>query len=202
MHFEKDFTYHIYNRSNETVFYNRANYIFFLQKIRKHISPFCEIINYCLMPNHFHFLIVANEKSINHIGENHRKNTQKLSKQFGIVLSSYTQAINKKEKRKGALFAHKTMAKQLNFSQTKNNYQLSRNYIETCFLYIHQNPYNDGIVERIEDWEFSSFRDYSNSRNGNLINTCLAKELLNLDWENFLKQSYINLNNTYLRNIW
>ena len=202
MHFEKDFTYHVYNRSNETVFYNKANYIFFLQKIKKHISPFCDIISYCLMPNHFHFLIVANKKSIEYTGESHRKNTQKLSKQLSIVLSSYTQAINKKENRKGALFAHKTTAKQLNFSQTKNNYQLSKNYLETCFLYIHQNPYSAEIVEHIEDWEFSSFRDYANNKKGNIINIALAKELINLDWENFIKQSYINLNDNDLRNIW
>ena len=154
------------------------------------------------MPNHFHFLIVANKKSIEYIDENHRGNTQKLSKQFGIVLSSYTQAINKKEKRKGALFAHKTIAKQLNFSQTKKKYQLSRSYLETCFLYIHQNPYDAEIVERIEDWEFSSFKDYAYDKKGDLINITLAKELLNLDWENFVKQSYINLNDNDLRNIW
>ena len=200
MHFEKDFTYHIYNRSNEALFSNRESYIFFLQKIRKHVSPFCEIINYCLMPNHFHFLIVANAKSIEYTKEKHRKNMQKLSKQFGIVLSSFTQARNKKENRRGSLFAHKTTAKQLNFSQ--NNYQLSKNYLETCFLYIHQNPYNAELVKRIEDWEFSSFKDYANTRKGNLINMKLAKELINLDWENFISQSYIDLNDNNLKNIW
>ncbi len=32
MHFEPNALYHIYNRSNETVFYSRENYLFFLKK--------------------------------------------------------------------------------------------------------------------------------------------------------------------------
>ena len=66
MYFEKDNIYHVFNRGNnrEKIFYNNENYIFFLKKIRKHIFPFCEILAYCLMPNHFHFLIVTNEKTI------------------------------------------------------------------------------------------------------------------------------------------
>ena len=35
MHFNADKLYHIYNRSNETVFYNQKNYLFFLSKVKK-----------------------------------------------------------------------------------------------------------------------------------------------------------------------
>ena len=32
MHFEEEYTYHIYNHSNETLFHNCENYLFFLNK--------------------------------------------------------------------------------------------------------------------------------------------------------------------------
>ena len=43
MFFEKDCTYHVYNRSNEKLFYSRENYIFFLNKIRLQVSPYADI---------------------------------------------------------------------------------------------------------------------------------------------------------------
>ena len=63
MFFISECTYHVFNRSNETVFYNRENYIFFLGKIREHILPYADVLSYCLMPNHFHLL--CHEKTKN-----------------------------------------------------------------------------------------------------------------------------------------
>ncbi|HAF30203.1 MAG TPA: hypothetical protein DCG75_14270 [Bacteroidales bacterium] len=101
MHFEEKYTYHIYNRSNEIVFKKEYNYLFFLEKFKKHILPFADILAYCLMPNHFHIMIQVNKEGVKFTNENHRSATQLLSKNIGLLLSSYTQAINKQEKRKG-----------------------------------------------------------------------------------------------------
>ncbi|MBK6642001.1 MAG: transposase [Bacteroidetes bacterium] len=59
MNFTSDSIYHIYNRGNQQqkIFFNRENYLFFLKKMRVELSPYCEFINYCLMPNHFHWLV-------------------------------------------------------------------------------------------------------------------------------------------------
>lgn len=62
MFYEEDATYHIYNRSNDLLFYKRDNYIYFLRKTRNHILPYADVISYCLMPNHFHFLLTVNGK--------------------------------------------------------------------------------------------------------------------------------------------
>ncbi|OFX23013.1 MAG: hypothetical protein A2041_07445 [Bacteroidetes bacterium GWA2_31_9b] len=184
MFFEEDKLYHIYNRSNETVFYSRDNYLFFLEKIKKHIYPVSDILAWCLMPNHFHFLLRANHLGVACINEQHRINTSVLSKNFGIMLSSYSQAINKQENRRGKLFSHNTKAVCLNTA--KNN----DNYAKHCFHYIHQNPYAAGLVKKPEDWEFSSFADYAKTRNGKLVNMDLAYEIINYDKENFIDQSY------------
>ena len=65
MHFEKDKTYHIYNRSNNTVFYNDRNYLFFLSKVKTLIAPMADILAWCLMPNHFHMLISPGDSGLN-----------------------------------------------------------------------------------------------------------------------------------------
>lgn len=195
MHFEPDKTYHIYNRSNEKVFYNDKNYIYFLTKIKKNITPFANILAWCLMPNHFHFLITAKNEGCNLINEPHRSNTQILSKNIGTLLSSYTQAINKEHGRRGKLFAHNTKAKCLN--DTENN----DNYAVTCFHYIHQNPLKANLCNNINDWKYSSYLDYIGKRNGTLINKDLAYEIINYDKNDFELQSLSIIDDNKLKGI-
>jgi len=190
MYFEKDYTYHVYNRSNEIVFYSEDNYLFFIEKVRKLIFPVCDILAWCLMPNHFHFLLQANEESIQLTNEKHRPTLQQLSKNLGTVHSSYTQAINKTLKRKGSLFAHNTKAKQITHQ--------GNNFIENCFFYIHQNPVQAGLVKKLEDWEYSSFQDYAGFRKGTLCNKNLAYELINYNKDNFYEQSYAIIDEKYI----
>ncbi len=147
------------------------------------VAPYCEILSWCLMPNHFHFLIVAKENGCQLINEKHRPNVQILSKNFGTLLSSFTRAINKEIGRKGKLFAHNSTAKCINDQANINN------FLETCFHYIHQNPVKAELCSNLSDWEFSSFLDYAGLRNGTLVNQALAYEMLNFDKENFIAQS-------------
>lgn len=97
--------YHIYNRGNnkQKVYFNDNNYIFFLKKIRKHLSPHIDLLAYCLMPNHFHILAYT-KKEFEQTG---------FSKDLRIMLSSYTRAINKQENRVGSLFQQNTKIKPL-----------------------------------------------------------------------------------------
>jgi len=55
--------YHIYNRANgrEKLFLNDDNYTFFLKRYYKYLGRFLDTFCYCLMPNHFHFLIRVKE---------------------------------------------------------------------------------------------------------------------------------------------
>ena len=59
MYLEPDKYYHIYNHANgfENVFRCKENHLFFLNKYRFHLLPFFDTYAYCLMPNHFHFLV-------------------------------------------------------------------------------------------------------------------------------------------------
>lgn len=160
--------YHIYNRGNnkQKIYFTKKNYLFFLQKMKIELKPFSDIICYCLMPNHFHFLI----STYNNF------NPLQFSIGFKTLLSSYTKAINLQEKRSGSLFQQNSKAKCLT---TLTNYK-SNNYGLVCLNYIPQNPVKAGLVDKLGDWEFSSFKDYAWLRNGTMCNKNTAYELLGI----------------------
>jgi putative transposase len=88
--------YHRYNRGNnqETIFFNQENYFYFLRKCHKYIKPVSEIFAWCLMPNHFHFLIEATNKGLEPITVG--GNTMPLlTNGFRLLQSSYAKGINK-----------------------------------------------------------------------------------------------------------
>ncbi len=184
MQFIAGIVYHVYNRGNNSqrIYFTNANYLYFLSKVRKLLIPDCDILAYCLMPNHFHFLIQPNEKGC--ITPPTGK-VQSLSSSIGILQSSYTRAIQKQENIKGSLFQQKTKAKQLEPSAWPG-----KNTYATCMHYIHQNPLKAGLVGKMEDWEYSSFQDFAQLRNGTLYNKEQAINLAELDLDTFIKDSY------------
>lgn len=174
MKFTEGQLFHIYNKGNnfQQIFFKDENYLYFLKKIRKYIYPNCDILSYCLLPNRFNFLIFANSKTVSF----DLKNRNYLSEGFKILLSSYAKAINVQEKRTGSLFTQNTHCK---------NVRVISNQAITCFNYIHQNPVLYKLVTKIEDWKFSSYRDYCGLRKGTLCKKDLALKLLNFDTEDF-----------------
>jgi len=183
MEFLKNELYHIYNRGNnkQKLFFKADNYIFFLNKIRRYIVPYCDILAYCLMPNHFHFLIRSDERTIA-TKSVAGKDKNVLSEGIRHLLSSYTQAINKQNSSTGSLFQQNTKAKPI--------IKGSKNYDQICLHYIHQNPLKTKLVRKMEEWEYSSFQDYCGKRNGTLCNKELAVNILDLNLKTFYEDSY------------
>lgn len=212
MNFEQENLYHIYNQGNskQKIFFSRDNYLFFLEKMKKHLLPHSDILAWCLMPNHFHLMIYVHtlEIEINASGTDSCSTTlsrattksdilspatndsrQSLNKSIGILLSSYTRSINLQEYRSGSLFKQHTKAECLTgiraitstFFNTPFGAQINvrvpeKEYPQTCFNYIHDNPVKSKLVSLKEDWEFSSYPDYCGVRNGKLINRERARE--------------------------
>ena len=132
MIFEKDHLYHIYNQGNnrQSIFLDKDNYVFFLEKIRNHISPYADLLAWCLMPNHFHLMVHVNEVELpismgptnaattqNHALTQHHTsnliNQQKIrtfQHSIGLMLASYTRAFNNRNNRSGSLFRKQTKA--------------------------------------------------------------------------------------------
>lgn len=111
-----------------------------------------------------------------------------LNKAIGILLASYTRAINKQQNRSGSLFRSNTKAECItkvsnitpSFYNTEFGASMHTNhpedeYPQVCFNYIHLNPVKDSLVKQAEDWEFSSYRDYFGLRNGKLVEKDCAK---------------------------
>ena len=75
MQFEKDHIYHIYNQGNnrQQIFFDRENYLFFLQKMNDYLLPYCDIMAWCLMPNHFHWMVYVREIIVEIPTENNLK---------------------------------------------------------------------------------------------------------------------------------
>lgn len=166
--------YHVFSRGNDRnkVFLTSDNYLFFIKKIRIHLNPIVDVLGYCLMPNHFHLLIYCPSE----------ESGVMFNSKYATLLSSYTRAVNNATGRTGSIF------------QKRSKYieVLDEDYAVTCFLYIHQNPLVGSVVERLEDWLYSSFPDYAGLRQGNLCNKQRAYELLDLPSNNqeFVSLSY------------
>jgi hypothetical protein len=109
---------------------------------------------------------------------------------FKILLSSYTRAINKQNNTTGSLFQQNSKAKCLSSNDAPADYAL------ICFNYIHQNPLRAGLVKKMEDWEFSSFKDYLNLRKNSICNIQLCRNVLGLssNIEEFYKIAYDVIN--------
>jgi putative transposase len=153
------------------------------------------------MPNHFHWLFYVREVELPIVGATNVGVTSShsdtasggadikprtLNDSIGILLRSYTRAINKQENRTGALFREKTKAKDGWGNQYPRKTQAKyptpvlrwEDYGWTAFNYIHHNPVKAGLVSHPEEWPYSSALDFAGSRNGTLCNQDLAKELL------------------------
>ena len=158
------------------------------------ILPYADILAWCLMPNHFHLMVLVNHENISlklsYTETGEIKKFRSFNDSIGIMLRSYTRAINKETKRSGKLFREATKAECItciggitpSFYTVDGITQINilnpaRQYPEICFHYIHQNPVSAGFVKNITDWEFSSARDYAGLRRGQLVNRVAAEEL-------------------------
>lgn len=155
--------YHIYNHANgsENIFVNEGNYYFFLRRYAKFINPIADTFAYCLMPNHFHIAIkIKPLAELEAISKNTKYDdaSKYISKQFSNLFSSYTQALNKQQSRRGSLFIP-------NFSRKLVE---DEHYFKNLIHYIHFNPVHHGFVDDLRDWNHSSFESFFSKKSSRL----------------------------------
>ncbi len=192
MRFIEGEIYHVYNRGNnkQPIFFTRENYLFFLAKIRKELLPYCDVISYCLMPNHFHLEVFIKPLPTSGLAiSSHSTDRQPAGKTFNnglaILLRSYTRAIHRQQNITGSLFQQKTKARLLNNGRANETI----NEALVCMNYIHQNAVKGGLVKSVEQWEFSSYLDYANLRTGTLCNKRLGFEVTGVQENTFVDES-------------
>jgi REP element-mobilizing transposase RayT len=179
--FTNESFYHIYNRGTEKrdIFLQNYDYFQFIKLLRKYKNNLVEIICYCLMPNHFHLLL----KQLNNNG---------ISKFMHLLTISYAKYFNKKYDHSGVLFQGKFKDVQI----------LSYIQLLNISKYIHINPAKDQNILlkqkiiTLENYPWSSYKDYINIRNGTL---CNKTEIINCVEGNFVKE-YKELIKAHLMN--
>lgn len=171
--------YPIYNRGNDKqpIFFQDNNYEYFLNKVKQYLVPNSNLLAWCLMPNHFHFLIQANSSSLKVVKETPLR-INALTEGIRLMLSSYTRAIQKQESKTGSLF------------QQKTKFKCVDKYLASAFHYIHQNPYRAGMANRLEEYRWSSVREYAGLAAENLCQQEIAWRFIDIDKERFLIDSY------------
>lgn len=168
--------YHVFNRGvmRIPIFTNTVDYKHFMHAVlyyqvdgpkprfsffdpKKHTlsqnKKIVNIISYCFMPNHFHFLL----QQVRAGGI-----TEFMSK----LSNSYTKYFNTKYKRDGHLL--QGTFKSVFVETNEQLLHLSR--------YIHLNPLVGYLVKRLDDYPWSSFHEYINDT---LIQVCDKDIILN-----------------------
>ncbi len=146
---EEGKVYHVYNRGNnkENIFKEWKNYYYFLRLCRSYLKDYVEVLAYCLMPNHFHFMIrVKAGKGLINSDDGTTSKCQ-VGEQFRRLFIAYSQAINKEYGRTGSLF-------QKRFKKIEVE---EESYFTVLMAYIHLNPVKANLVASCGDWKFSSF---------------------------------------------
>lgn len=135
-----------YNQTNPPTKFSYRSVPLLLSESESKKKKVVKILNYCLMPNHFHLtLLQISDGGITFLMQH--------------VLNSFSHFYNKKFNSKGPLF--QSCFKAIKVENIEQLTHLSR--------YIHLNPVTSGIVEKPEDFLFSSYNSYIGTVKSNLI---------------------------------
>ena len=147
--------YHVMQRgiNKQNIFLDYDDYARYLNTFYKYaVECKINILGYCLMKNHVHLLLKENEISL-----------AILMKKIG---SSFVYKYNEKYDRVGHLFQ----------DRFKSEVVENDKYLLTVLRYIHNNPVVAGLVENIQDYKWSSYKNYV--YNKGFINTSLVLDIL------------------------
>jgi len=131
--------YHVVLRgiNKQTIFEDEEDHEMFLQTLDqyKQMSGY-KLLAYCLMGNHVHLLMKTEDES--------------LGQCFKRIGASYVYWYNMKYYRVGHLFQ----------DRYKSEAVETDDYFKVVIRYIHRNPLKAGMVSRLEDYTWSSYREH------------------------------------------
>lgn len=154
---------------NKEYIFHKQEYIEeYLDLIKKNQES-CQftILAYCMMSNHAHFLVYA-------------ENIKEFSDFMHKINTKFAQKYNKEEKRCGVVFRNRYLTEPI----------YDRKYLINCIKYIHNNPVKAKIVEKCEDYQYSSYNDYIN--NTGIVKSNIMLELFgeDCDYSMLFKNAY------------
>lgn len=201
MKLETDKYYHIYNCGINgcNLFKDANDYEHFLKLHTKYIENIADTFAWCLMKNHFHYLIRV--KSTKEIG-NYKYTRQSFKQAIlnktissniefeDVKWNTDTNSIENKNKAPNPTshFGHlfNSYAKFFNkkysrhgslFEQSFKRKEIkNEKYFKQLILYIHNNPVKHGFVESPIEWSWSSYLGYLKDQNeGSAFNSTIKQ---------------------------
>ena len=166
--------FHVFRRANDrqTLFKSDRNYSYFLAKAIVNLEDAAHLLGYCLMPNHFHFLLTPKHPLVVPLPYNDklmkRLPTDELSEGFRRLLIGFSMGYNLELGITGSRFQQRT--------RCKHHYGA----FHYGLRYVHNNPVKANLVEHPSEWGYSSYLEYK----GHLLpdecvcNVALGKKLL------------------------
>ncbi|MDL2207609.1 transposase [Desulfovibrio sp. OttesenSCG-928-M16] len=163
--------HHVTQRGNrrQPVFFSDDDYLAYLDLLtqwsrRAGMAAWA----YCLMPNHVHIIAVPERQDSLHgaLGETHRR---------------YSCRVNCREGWRGHLWQGRFAS-----------YPMDKEHTLRAVRYVELNPVRAGLVQKPEDWRWSSARAHILGVADELVDMrALAEEVI--DWEAYLQESELEL---------
>lgn len=152
------------------MFKSTENYSYFLKRFNFYLSDVIEVYAYCLLDNHFHFLIriidnlepfIVSKKMAIKLSPH-----EMISKQFRLFFQSYAMSFNNQYDRVGTLF-------QTPFKRVLVN---DGNYLTHLIFYTHANRQKHKLIDNFVNWKWSSY----NGLKGDADTKLFRKEVIEL----------------------
>ena len=141
--------YHLVQRGNnrEVCFVEPENYQYYLELWKECSKRYQVSVHaYCLMTNHIHFLVTP-------------EYSDSISRAMSVIGSRYAYYFNKTYKRSGTIWE----------GRHKSSLIQSDRYFLTCCRYIELNPVAAGMVNKPEEYKWSSYLANAWGRESNLL---------------------------------
>jgi putative transposase len=164
-----DVVYHILNRANgrEQIFHKDKDYEAFLKILQEAKEKYpIRIISFCLMPNHWHFVLYP-------------ETGDDMSNFMRWITHTHTQRYHAHYKTIGC--GHLYQGRYKSFPIEKDNH-----FIQVC-CYIERNPLRANLVRKAQDWKWSSLwiREFGNEEQKKLLsNWPVEMPMGYLEWVN------------------
>ena len=127
--------------NREFIFDKERDTIKYLQIIEKNLEKTeVEIIAYCIMNNHAHFLIYS-------------KSIEQMSMFMSKINTSFAKYYNKEKERVGYVFRDRYISEPI----------MNERYLIKCINYIHNNPVKANMVGKCAEYKYSSYKEFLNN---------------------------------------
>ena len=159
--------YHVMNRGRrrEAIYPKKEDYVAFIEVLKESVSSWnIKIVAYCLMPNHFHIVLMPAQ-------------SEDLSKWMQWLMTSHVRRYHRYHGTSGHVWQ----------GRFKSFIIQSDIHLLMVLRYVEGNPVRAGLVKLAKDWQWSSHGEVTGTRSRLLVDE-VSLELPD-DWSSYVDES-------------